>query len=101
MPRFLLVLSLTLTPTLTAQAGTSNSLMDVSPDGSRLVVANTDSGSVSVVDVSSRKLIAEVPVGDKPEGVSWVGNGPLALVTLWGDDALIYLDTASGKVVQW
>ena len=33
-----------------ANAGTSNSLMDVSPDGTRLLVANADNGTVTVVD---------------------------------------------------
>lgn len=100
MPRALLVLALSLVLTLSAQAGTSNSLMDVTPDGSRVVVANTDSGTVSVVDIKARKKLFEVPVGDHPEGVSWVGNGPLVLVTVWGDDKLVFLDAAAGKVVH-
>jgi YVTN family beta-propeller protein len=99
MPRLLLALALTLTLAATSRAGTSNSLMDVSPDGKRLVVANTDTGSVSVVDARGRKLLCEVPVGDHPEGASWVGNGPLALVTVWGDDKLVFLDADAGKVV--
>ncbi len=51
-------------------AGQSNSLMDVSQDGKRLAVANTDSGTVTVFDVQSRKPLAEIPVGTKPEGVT-------------------------------
>ena len=43
-----------------ALAGSSNSLLDVSPDGTRLLVANTDSGTVTVVDLASRKAVAEV-----------------------------------------
>src|SRR5262245_7368522 len=98
MPRALLALALTLTLTPSARAGASNSLMDVSPDGARLVVANTAPGSVSVVDLKGRKLLCEVPVGDHPEGAAWVGNGPLAIVTVWGDDRLIFLDADAGKV---
>ena len=30
--------------------------------------------------------LREIAVGDKPEGVTWVGNGPLAAVTVYRDD---------------
>ena len=39
------------------QAGTSNSLLDVSPDGARLLVVNSDNGSVSVVDARARRVL--------------------------------------------
>ena len=38
-----------------AWAGSSNSLMDVSPDGTRLLVSNADNGTVTVVDVAAGK----------------------------------------------
>ena len=100
MPRLLSALALTLALTLPAPGGTSNSLLDVTPDGKRLVVANTDQGTVSVVDAQGRKKLCEVPVGDHPEGVSWVGDGPLVLVTVWGDDKLVWVDADAGKVVH-
>jgi YVTN family beta-propeller protein len=83
-----------------AVAGPSNSLMDVSPDGSRLLVANSDNGTVSVVDTAARKVIHEIPVGEKPEGVTWVGAGPLAAVTVYQEDLVVFVDTAAGKVVH-
>jgi YVTN family beta-propeller protein len=83
-----------------AFAGPSNSLMDVAPDGSRLVVANTDSGTVTVVDLITRRVVCELPAGDHPEGTSWVGDGPLALATVYGDDVLIFLDADQKKVVH-
>ncbi len=100
MLRLLLGFVLSTTLAAPALAGTSNSLLDVTPDGKRLVVANTDSGSVSVVDAMGRKLLHEIPVGDHPEGVAWVGNGPLALATLWGDDRIAFVDTETGKVLS-
>src|SRR5262249_44267465 len=66
-----------------ARGGTSNSLLDVSPDGTRLLVVNSDSGSVSVVDAQARKVLHEIKVGDKPEGATWIGKGPLAAVTVY------------------
>jgi YVTN family beta-propeller protein len=83
-----------------AHAGSSNSLLDVTPDGKRLVVANSDNGSVSVIDAASNKALREIAVGDKPEGVAWIGNGPLAAVTVYRDDIVAFVDTESGKVVE-
>jgi YVTN family beta-propeller protein len=73
--------------------------MDVSPDGARLLVANADNGTVSVVDTAARKVLHEVAVGEKPEGVAWIGDGPLAAVTVYREDQVVFLDTAAGKVV--
>lgn len=82
-----------------AFAGNSNSLLDVSPDGRRLLVANTDSGTVSIVDLTSRQLLAEIPVGEKPEGVTWIGSGPLAALTINWTDEVVFLDTEQRQVL--
>lgn len=82
-----------------AWAGTSNSLMDVLPDG-LLLVANPDNGSVTVVDTKAGKALREIKVGEKPEGVSWIGNGPLALVTVFHDDQVALIDASNGKVID-
>jgi YVTN family beta-propeller protein len=73
--------------------------MDVSPDGTRLLVANPDNGSVTVVDLQARKVLHEVGVGEKPEGVTWIGNGPQAAVTAYHEDRIVFFDTASGQVL--
>jgi YVTN family beta-propeller protein len=85
--------------TAAAQAGSSNSLLDVSPDSARLLVVNSDNGSVSVVDTRSRKVLHEIKVGDKPEGVTWIGKGPLAAVTVYREDRVVFLDADKGQVV--
>ena len=84
----------------TVHANTSNSLMDVSPDGSLLIVANPDNGTVSVVDAAQRKKLHEIKVGDKPEGVTWIGAGPLAAVTIYNADRVVFLDAREGRVVK-
>jgi len=82
------------------QAGRSNSLLDISPDGSRFLVANADNGTVSVVDVKDRKVLHEIAVGDKPEGVTWIGKGPLAAVTVYREDTVVFIDADKGQVVK-
>ncbi|HEV3263653.1 MAG TPA: hypothetical protein VG013_42855 [Gemmataceae bacterium] len=83
-----------------ARAGTSNSLMDLSPDGTRLLVANADNGSVTVVDAAARNALREIHVGDQPEGVTWIGTGPLAAVTVYRERLVVFLDTRDGRIVQ-
>jgi YVTN family beta-propeller protein len=84
---------------LPARAGRSNSLLDVSPDGTRLLVANPDNGTVTVVDLASRRVIREIAVGEKPEGVTWVGSGPLGAATVYHEDAIAFFDTSDGRIV--
>jgi YVTN family beta-propeller protein len=83
-----------------AQAGTSNSLLDVSADGGRLLAANPDNGTVSVVDRAARKVVHEIKVGDKVEGVTWIGKGPLAAAAIYRENQVVFFDAASGKVVK-
>src|SRR5436305_10089265 len=82
------------------RAGSCNSLMDVSPDGAWLLVANPDNGTVTVVDTAARKAVHEIAIGEKPEGVTWFGNGPLAAATVYRDDLVVFFDARTGKVVR-
>src|SRR5262249_36916084 len=66
-------------------AGSSNSLLDVRPDGSQLLVVNADNGTVTLVDLKTRKTVREVKVGEKPEGVSWIADSNVAAVTVYRD----------------
>jgi YVTN family beta-propeller protein len=85
---------------LPLQAGTSNSLIDVSPDGKQLLVTNSDNGSVTVVDTAARKAVREIAVGDKPEGVTWIGSGPLAAVTVYREDRVVVFNADDGRIVH-
>ncbi len=80
-----------------AHAGSSNSLMDISTDGKLLACSNRDSGSVSIVDLGTRKIIREIPVGHYPEGVSFLGATHALAVAVYRDDAVVFFDGDSGK----
>jgi YVTN family beta-propeller protein len=82
------------------QAGSSNSLLDISPDGKKLAVVNTDNGTVSVVDLKTRRKLAEYPVGDHPEGVTWLGDTGTFLVTVYGDDVVRFYDQDKGHLFR-
>jgi YVTN family beta-propeller protein len=79
-------------------AGASNSLMDVAPDGKSLIVANNDNGTVTLVDLVEFKAVREIPIGKKPEGVTWIGPGLLAAATLYHESTVVLFDTATGKI---
>src|SRR5262249_23790972 len=81
-----------------AAAGTSNSLLDVSADGKRLLAANADNGTVTVVDTVNRTALREVKVGAKPEGVTWIGDGPLAAATCYHDARVVFFNADPGAV---
>lgn len=72
--------------------GASNSLMDISADGRLLVCANRDNGTVSIVDLHSREVLSEVPVGHKPEGVCFLGPTLNLAVTVYADDQVVFID---------
>src|SRR5262245_11730606 len=80
------------------RGGTSNSLLDVSPDGKFLLAANADNGSVTVVDTTGRKAVREVRVGEKPEGVTWIGD-KLAAATAYKDGRVVLFNPESGAIV--
>lgn len=80
-----------------ALAGSSNSLIDFSPDGTKMLVANTDNGTVTVVDWTTKKATGEIRVGDAPEGTAWAGK--LGLVTVYGDDKVLLLDPEARSII--
>jgi YVTN family beta-propeller protein len=81
-----------------ASAGSSNSLMDISADGSLLICSNRDSGTVSVVDLKTRTKLREVKVGAKPEGVSFLGSSHQLAVAAYHDDKVVFVDADAGSV---
>src|SRR6516165_9904917 len=84
----------------------------VSSDGGRILTANQTAGTVSVVDVASGKVVAEIATGDKPSGVAIEGDslhvtgrvevGPEPRgVALSGDRATAYVAVgASNELVR-
>tara|TARA_B100000676_G_C18092015_1_gene860934 strand:- start:2997 stop:4841 length:1845 start_codon:yes stop_codon:yes gene_type:complete len=81
-------------------AGISNSLMDISADGTLLICSNRDSGTATVVDLKTSNILHEIPVGKHPEGVSFVGSSKLAAVAIYDEDKIVFIDTTKGELVR-
>ena len=80
-------------------AGTSNSLMDISTDGTLLVCSNRDNGSISVIDLTRHQKTREVNVGHLPEGVSFLGDTHTVAVAVYAEDRVDFVDTNTGQLV--
>lgn len=81
-----------------ANAGSSNSLMDISADGKLLACSNRDSGTVTFVDLSTNTVLREIKVGHKPEGVSFIGPSHEIAVAIYDDDVIVFLNGDSGEI---
>jgi len=96
---FRIMAALAVLMTGTAFAGTSNSLMDLSQDGRLLACSNRDSGTVSIVELPELKKKFEIPVGEHPEGVSFIGGTHQLAVAVYGADRISFLDADAGTVL--
>ena len=81
-------------------AGSDPEQFALSPDGSRLFVANEDAATMSVVDIRSGAVVGSVPVGREPEGVGITPDGRWVLVTNESDNSVSVIDTRTLKIVK-
>jgi YVTN family beta-propeller protein len=89
----------TLKVTKVYQAGSDPEQFDITPDG-RLIVANEDSATATVIELKSGKIVARVPVGKEPEGVRVSPDGKHVLVTNESDNSISILDAQTLQVVK-
>ena len=66
--------------------------------GQTLVTVNADSGSVTLVDVNTLAVLAEIAVGRDPRTAAITPDGRQALVTLRGDDALAVVNIQARRL---
>lgn len=81
-----------------AHEARANSMLAVSADGTLLATANRDNGTISIVELQTRKVVREVPVGRHPESVAFLGRTKTVGVTVYGDDVVKLVDADSGDV---
>jgi gliding motility-associated-like protein len=88
----------TSTITATITVGSAPNGVSVSPDGSRVYVANTFSNNVSVINTSINAVIATTPVGNFPNAVSVSYDGSQVFVSNINDGTVSVITTASNTV---
>jgi YVTN family beta-propeller protein len=73
----------------------------LSPDGLFLLVANTTSHSVSVINTHTRKVVKTIAVGMDPVSVAWKPDGSEAWVANHVSDSINVIDTAVGSASRF
>ena len=67
----------------------------ISPDGKEAYVANADDNTVSVIDTTTKTVVATIAVGDEPQGVAFAPDGATAYVPNIKDNTVSVIDTAT------
>lgn len=74
---------------------------DVSPDGKELWAANSHDGTVSVVDLASKKVVQTIDVGTKRSNrLKFTLDGKLALISDLETGQLVIVDVATRKEIK-
>lgn len=74
---------------------------DVTPDGKELWAANSGDGSVSIVDIATRKVTQTIDVQTKHSNrLKFTPDGKLVLISDIGSGDLVVLDAASRKQMK-
>ena len=82
----------------TIHVGSGPEGVAVTPDGTRLYVAN-DGGAVWVINTSNNSVVAKVTVGGDPYGVAITPDGTRVYVTEDNGAAVSAIDTSSNTVI--
>lgn len=77
--------------------GQSPSGMAVTPDGATLLVANRESDSVSLIDLTSRRETRRIPVGGHPFGLTLSADGRQAYTANVTSNDVSAIDVAAGR----
>ena len=71
---------------------------DVSPDGRELWTANAQDGTISIIDLSTKKVVATVPAGVRSANrLKFTPDGKLVLISMLGNGDIVIYDAASRK----
>jgi YVTN family beta-propeller protein len=68
--------------------------------GSPVYIANEDDALMTAIDLEQRKVIAEVPVGVEPEGVSISPDGMTLIATSETSNMTHFIDANSYQIID-
>jgi YVTN family beta-propeller protein len=72
----------------------------VTPDGSRVYVANSDDDTVSIIDTQTETVIDTLNVGDAPWGVAVGAQGDYVYVTNNFSDTVTVIQTSNNTIIR-
>lgn len=81
--------------------GSRDEGFDISPDGKEAWIANAGDGTISVVDLAEKKVVATLSSDTGGANrLKFTPDGKLVLVSLLGSPDLVILDASSRKVIK-
>jgi YVTN family beta-propeller protein len=86
------------TVTATIPVGLNPYGVAVTPDGSKVYVANAGEHTVSVISTATNTVIATVPVGNEPHGIAVTPDGSKVFVANYRDSTVSVISTATNTV---
>ena len=78
-------------------AGTDPEQFAVSPDGTKLYIANEDAAAISVLDTANGHVEHQIPVTEEPEGVVFTPDGKSVYATCETAGDVFVIDTKQNK----
>ena len=72
----------------------------ISPDGRRIYTANNEAGSVSVLDLRARTLVATIPISKKVQRISISPDGKFVYTQDQEAPRIVVIDTGTNAVVR-
>ena len=82
------------------KAGSDPEQTAISSDGTRIFVANEDTGELTVVAVDDGRVLATFQVGGEPEGVDLRPDGRVVYVTSEEDSQIAAIDAIDLKLIK-
>ena len=76
-------------------------MLAITHDGRRGYTANVGPGSVSVLDLETRKVLAVIPVSGETQRISLSADDRMAFTSDQREPRLAVIDTATNAVVRW
>jgi DNA-binding beta-propeller fold protein YncE len=80
---------------------TESHMLAITRDGKRGYTANVGPGTVSVLDLDAKKVIAVIPIAKQTQRISLSVDDKLAFTSDVDAPRLAVIDTATNKVKQW
>jgi YVTN family beta-propeller protein len=76
-------------------------MLAISPDGRRGYTANVGPGTVSVLDLQTRKTLAVIPISKETQRISVSVDGHMVFTSDQTKPQLAVIDTATNKIKNW
>jgi YVTN family beta-propeller protein len=78
---------------------TGTALSGIHPT-TKIYVTNSEGDDITVIDLASRKVTADIRVGTRPHGLCAPADGRTVFATIESEDVLKIIDTTNNKVVK-